>query len=71
MQMVKKVEMLYGQRFSSFRGGVLSESTPTQEHGFEMEIPRLEEIDPEAMALRRWRSLEIVSQLQDHPPSTP
>lgn len=71
MQMVKKVEMLYGQRFSSFRGGVLSEPTATQEHGFEIEILRLEEIDPEAMALRRWRSLEIVSQLQDHPPSTP
>ncbi len=69
MQMVKQVDMLYGQQFSSFRNGALSEPTGTQEHGFEVEIPRLEEIDPEAMALRRWRSLEIVSQLQSEIPS--
>jgi hypothetical protein len=70
MQVVKKVDMIYGERFSSFREGALSEPTATQQHRFEIEIPRLEEIDPEALALRRWRSMEFMSRWQEHLPST-
>lgn len=68
-QLVTKVEILYGDSFCSFDGGRLTDSTPMQERGFEVEFPRIEEIDAEAMAMRRWHALEIFRELEKQPPA--
>jgi hypothetical protein len=69
-QLVKKVEMLYGDSFCSFDGGRLTDATPMKERGFEVEFPRIEEIDPEKLAMRRWHALEMFGELEKQPPAT-
>ena len=66
-QFVKNVEMLYGDRFSSYQDAHLSETTPMQEHSFEFEFPHLEFIAPEDMALRRWHALQMIERLKHTP----
>ena len=53
MSLFKKVRLLYGKTWSSFNDGKLGEASGLQEISSSVEIPRLEEIDPEGMALRR------------------
>lgn len=53
MQLCKKVQLLYGKTWSSFSGGKLSETSSLTHFSSSSEIPRLEIIDPEGMALRR------------------
>jgi hypothetical protein len=53
MQLFKKTQLLYGKKWSSFNDGKLTEASALQKISSSVEIPRLEEIDPEGMALRR------------------
>jgi hypothetical protein len=53
MKLIKKVRLLYGKAWSSFHDGKLGESSGFKQFSSSVEIPRLEEIDPEGMALRR------------------
>jgi len=53
MQLFKHVNLLYGKQWSSFQSGTLGQSSGLQTISSSMEIPRLEIIDPEGMALRR------------------
>jgi hypothetical protein len=53
MQVFKHVNLLYGKQWSSFQGGTLGQSSGLQTISSSMEIPRLEIIDPEGMALHR------------------
>jgi len=53
MQFIKKVQLLYGKTWSSFYGGKLGEVSSLKPFSSQSEIPRLEIIDPEGMALRR------------------
>ena len=49
----KNVQILYGSMWSVMVGSTLKEATPFKEVRSSMEIPRLECIDPEGMALKR------------------
>jgi hypothetical protein len=53
MQFCKKTQLLYGKKWSSFQDGKLTGTSALQKISSSVEIPRLEEIDPEGMALRR------------------
>jgi len=53
MQFIKKVQLLYGKTWSSFYGGKLGETSSLKQFSSSSEIPRMEIIDPEGMALRR------------------
>ena len=54
MQFVKKVHLLYGRKWSSFQDGKLGQPSELKKFSTSVEIPRLEEINPEGMALRRY-----------------
>lgn len=62
-EMIRNVEMLYGDRFSSYGEAGLSDTTPMREHSFEFEFPHLEFIAAEDMALRRWHALQMIGSL--------
>ena len=64
-QLVKNVQIIYGSRWSILMEGRLGEDTPFREIGSSMEFPRLEEIDPEGMALRRIRASAKIKGLED------
>jgi hypothetical protein len=64
-QFMKNVDVLYGDRFCSFAEGHLDDPTPMQEHAYDMETPRIEEIDPERMAMRRWHALETTARIEN------
>ncbi|HKP04999.1 MAG TPA: hypothetical protein VJU77_16730 [Chthoniobacterales bacterium] len=64
-QLMKNVEMLYGDAFSSYDDANLSETTPMGEHSFEFEFPNLEFIAPEDMALRRLHALQMIHRLSE------
>jgi hypothetical protein len=64
MQFVQEVEMIYGDRFSSFLEGELSSPTPLQEHTVSMEIPRIAAMDPELMAMRLWHAGIIITEIE-------
>ena len=64
-QLVKNVQIIYGSRWSILMEGRLGEDTPFREIGSSMEFPRLEEIDPEGMTLRRIRASEKIKGLED------
>jgi hypothetical protein len=53
MTLFKKVQLLYGRSWSSYDGGALSRSSELKAISASVEIPRLENIDPEGMALHR------------------
>ena len=53
MQFCKKIQLLYGKTWSSFYDGKLGEVSSLKQFSSSSEIPRLEIIDPEGMALRR------------------
>jgi len=53
-----KVRVLYGRQFSSFHDGALSGPCEMQHFSSSVEVPRLEFIDPEGMALRRLNSAD-------------
>lgn len=55
-QIVKETMLLYSHRFSSGAEGKLSTPTGLEEFGASVEVPLLEAIEPEGMALRRIRA---------------
>ena len=64
-QIVPEVELPYGNAFTVFRGDEIEADTEMTETQFSIELPRLDSIDPELMALRRWQAMRIVSEFQD------
>ena len=67
MQFIKKVQLLYGKTWSSFYGGKLGEASSLKQFSSSSEMPRLEIIDPEGMALRRlYASAKILELKQIH-----
>ncbi len=63
MKLFKKVHLLYGKQWSSFHDGKLSETFGLQQFSTDMEISRLERIDPEGMALRRCNAAAQIRDL--------
>lgn len=63
LQMFKKVRLLYGKQWSTFHDGTLSESSGLQQFSSEVEIPRMEFIDPEGMNLRRYQASVKIREL--------
>ena len=53
MQFVKSVRLLYGKQWRSFQSGELGGSSELKKMSSTIELPRMEIIDPEDMALRR------------------
>jgi hypothetical protein len=65
MQMFKKVRLLYGKQWSTFHEGALSESSGLQQFSSEVEMPRMEFIDPEGMNLRRYQASVKIRELSE------
>ncbi len=65
MQFIKKVQLLYGKTWSSFYGGKLGEASSLKQLSGSSEIPRLEIIDPEGMALRRLYASAKILELRE------
>ena len=64
MSLVKHVHLLYGgKQWRSFQGGTLSETSGLKTVTSSFEIPRLEMIDPEGMALHRLEVSTLIASL--------
>jgi hypothetical protein len=63
LNLFKNVQLLYGKSWSSFHDGKLGEKSDLQLISSSYEIPRLEEIDPEGMALRRIHAFAAIREL--------
>jgi hypothetical protein len=63
LKLFKNVQLLYGKQWRTFHAGKLSGSSDLQHISSTFEIPRLEQIDPEGMALRRLVASSRISQL--------
>jgi hypothetical protein len=63
LKMFKKTRLLYGKQWSTFHDGTFSETSGLQEFSSEVEIPRLEFIDPEGMNLRRFHASVKIREL--------
>jgi len=59
----KNVQLLYGKRWRIYQGNKLGEPSDLKNFTAGAEIPRLEQIDPEGMALRVFRLLAALMQL--------
>jgi hypothetical protein len=55
LKLFSSVQLIYGQKFSFSRGETVSEPSPFAHFEETMEMPRIEIIDPEGMALRRFQ----------------
>lgn len=64
-QLAKNVEIIYGSRWSIMVEGKLGEDMPFKKYGPSMEFPRVEEIDPEGMALRRIQASAQIKDLEN------
>lgn len=64
MKLVKNVSIIYGDQWSIMVQGKLGDATPFKEVFHSMEFPRLEEIDPEGMAIRRYQATPKIMNLQ-------
>ena len=62
-QLFKNVHLLYGDQFAFNQGGAI-EPQPFQNVSVEMEVPRLEFIDPEYMILRRFGAKMQAARIQ-------
>jgi hypothetical protein len=56
MRFAKKVQLIYGSEFSFAVGDSVSDASPMEHFEQSMELPRLEVIDPEGMAIRRLQA---------------
>ena len=65
MRLFKKTQLLYGKGWSSFDGGKLTATSELQEFSSSVEVPRLEQIDPEGMALRRLNASVRLAQINN------
>jgi hypothetical protein len=65
MQFCKKVRLLYGKTWSTFQGGKLGEASDLKLFSSSFEIPRMEIIDPEGMALRRLYASAKIHELNE------
>ena len=66
-QIVSTVDLIYGNLFILSQGepGEIGEPMPLEELSFQVEMPRLERIQPESMALRRFEAEQKIRRLQD------
>jgi hypothetical protein len=64
LQLVKSVQLLYGRRWATYYDGKIGPVSETKEVSHEIESPRLEEIDPEGMALKRLRAGQRIRSLE-------
>lgn len=63
-QLCKHVRLIYGRQWSTYNGGTLGETSTLKQFSAEMEVPRLEMIDPEYMALRRLHAAIRIAELK-------
>jgi hypothetical protein len=54
LKLFQTVQLIYGEKFSFSRGNTVSEPSPFAHFSESMEMPRIEIIDPEGMAIRRF-----------------
>ncbi len=64
MKLVKKVDILYGNQWSAAIQGNLGDPTPFQSISHSIEFPRLEEVDPEGMAIKRFQATIKIKHIQ-------
>ena len=66
-QIFPTVDLIYGNLFTLSQGepGDIGEPMPLEELSFQVEMPRLERLQPESMALRRFEAEQKIRRLQD------
>lgn len=65
-QLVRNYQILYGSQWSTFQGGVISNSSSPQHISHGTELPRLELLDPEGAAIRRLQlNSKLLNLLKD------
>lgn len=62
-KLLKKVQLLYGQQWSTFHDDTLSGPSSLQQFSSSVEMPRMEFIDPEGMNLRRYHASVKIREL--------
>lgn len=67
MQLFKKVVLPYGKAWRTFNDGKLGGASAFHEVSSSIEVPRMEIIDPEEMALRRLHASVKIQQLSTKP----
>jgi len=63
LNMMKKIQLLYGQTSSQYINGILSDARPLMENSFSMETPVFEFCDPEQMGFRRLMASAKIDEL--------
>ena len=63
LNMMKKIQLLYGQTSSQYINGTLSDARPLMENSFSMETPVFEFCDPEQMGFRRLMASAKIDEL--------
>ena len=66
-QIFPTLDLIYGNLFILSQGepGEIGEPMPLEELSFQVEMPRLERLQPESMALRRFEAEQKIRRLQD------
>ena len=64
MNLMKNVDIIYGKQWSAMVQGKLSEPTEFKEYSHYIEVPRLEEIDPEGSHIRRLQATSHIKNLK-------
>jgi hypothetical protein len=65
LSMIKEIRLVYGMSTAHYQQGQMGDSNPLQRFETNFEVARLEEIDPEAMALRRLSASGTLAFLQE------
>ena len=64
-QISPTVELIYGDLLAQGEKGEIGEPRPLEKLPFQVEMPRLERLQPESMALRRFEAEQRIRRLQD------
>lgn len=64
VKLVKNVDIIYGNQWSTLVQGNLGDPTSFKSVSHSIEFPRLEVIDPEGMAIRRFQATIKIKQMQ-------
>ncbi len=65
LKFVSTLDVIYGDKTASMMGGQISEPMVFSKFSHSIEFPRLEEIDPEGMAIRRFLAFIDINKIED------
>ena len=63
-KLVQNIEVIYGDKWATYVDGVINPPSGFQTISHSVEGPRLDEIDPEGMAIRRIQAAAAISELE-------